>query len=574
MSNEGRQKRHWVAIFFEGGNRTKVHAGASTEKEKTIMPAKTGRYAGSSLGGLAAQKRWNIEIVAGNLARNVANVLLNLLDQVAIHVGTRGAGCGGHRRRRLFFAARFPGARHELRPLRCIFLVGFLETRGDDSNFHCVLHRFVLHSAENNVGVFRGGLLNDRGRFVNFVQRKAWAAANVDENSLRAMNRIIFEQRAGDRAIRGVDGAIRSGRHGGAHHGVTLSAHDRFHVGKVAVDDARHGNDVRNALHRLAQNIVGNTKRVEEARAAFDGFHQAFVRNHDNGVHRADQILQRLFGLHHAALAFKRERFCHDGDGQRAEFARKRSHHGRRHGTGASAESGRNENHVQSFERFNNFVGIFERGFASDLGIRTRAETFRKFRTELQFYGRLRKFQRLQVGVRRDEFHAFHFGANHAVDRVAAAATHADYFDLCRRQLLAEAHADACIFCRHRSPHFRLEDRLRSSPPRKFSKPKTCRSHDLARTARFRVRALELLYKLRRRRTSTSTSRRCRYGPAHYAALLLRTKPIRPPSRIPAARLAPANREFLLAPPHVPANEKPARSFRRGRSSARRHQPK
>jgi len=29
----------------------------------------------------------------------------------------------------------------------------------------------------------------------------------------------------------------------------------------------------------------------------------------------------------------------------------------------------------------------------------------------------------------------------------------------CRRQLFAEAHADACIFCHHRSPHFRLEDR-------------------------------------------------------------------------------------------------------------------
>ncbi len=49
--------------------------------------------------------------------------------------------------------------------------------------------------------------------------------------------------------------------------------HNRFHVGKIAVDDARYGNDVGDALHRLAENVVGDTERVEEAGAALDGFH-------------------------------------------------------------------------------------------------------------------------------------------------------------------------------------------------------------------------------------------------------------------------------------------------------------
>ena len=43
---------------------------------------------------------------------------------------------------------------------------------------------------------------------------------------------------------------------------------------------------------------------------------------------------------------------------------------------------------------------------------------------------RLRRFQRLQVGVRRDKLHALDLGADHAVDGVAAAAAHANHLDL------------------------------------------------------------------------------------------------------------------------------------------------
>ncbi len=49
---------------------------------------------------------------------------------------------------------------------------------------------------------------------------------------------------------------------------------------------------------------------------------------------------------------------------------------------------------------------------------------------ELNFHGRARHAQRLQVGVSGDEFDAFHAGVNHAVDGVASAAAHADDLDL------------------------------------------------------------------------------------------------------------------------------------------------
>src|SRR4029077_20109856 len=103
-------------------------------------------------------------------------------------------------------------------------------------------------------------------------------------------------------AISGVHRSVGAGGYSGAHHGVALAVHDSFHIGKVAVDDAGNGNDVGDALHRLTEDVVGDAEGVEEARAALDGVHQALIGNHDDRVHRADEFLQRLLGLHHTAL--------------------------------------------------------------------------------------------------------------------------------------------------------------------------------------------------------------------------------------------------------------------------------
>ena len=51
----------------------------------------------------------------------------------------------------------------------------------------------------------------------------------------------------------------------GAHHRISHAGHDRLHVGEVAVDDAGNGDDVGDALHRLAQDVVGHAERLEEA---------------------------------------------------------------------------------------------------------------------------------------------------------------------------------------------------------------------------------------------------------------------------------------------------------------------
>src|SRR5579885_447692 len=158
------------------------------------------------------------------------------------------------------------------------------------------------------------GLLDDGGCFVDLVQFEAGTAADVDEDALGALDGIVLEERAGDGAIGGVDGAILAGRDGRAHNRVTLAVHDGLYVGKVAIDDAWDGNDVRDALNGLPQDIVRNAEGVEKARAAFNGFHEPFIGNDDNGVNGANKLIERLFGLQHAALALEPEGLGHYGD--------------------------------------------------------------------------------------------------------------------------------------------------------------------------------------------------------------------------------------------------------------------
>src|SRR5208337_3453446 len=290
----------------------------------------------------------------------------------------------------------------------------------------------------NDIRVFVGGLLNDAGGFMNFLQGERRASANVDQNALRALNGIIFQQGAGDGAIGGVDGAVRAGSDSGAHHGITLAMHDGFHVGKIAIDDAGDGDDIRNALHGLAQNVVGDAERVEEAGTGLDSLHQAFVGNNDDRIHDADEFLQGLLRLEHAALALKRKGLGDHGYAERTDLAGQRSYHGSRTTSRASAKAGGDEDHVRAFEGFNNFFRIFERRLPANLRVRAGAKTLGEFRAELQFDGGLGEFEGLQVGVRRDELHAFHFGADHAVHGIAAAAAHTNHFQLGGLQLVAE----------------------------------------------------------------------------------------------------------------------------------------
>src|SRR5712664_3944642 len=202
-----------------------------------------------------------------------------------------------------------PGLWKERLLLVNVFLIGVFKACRYYGDLDAVLHVVVLHGAKNDIRVFVRRFLNHTRSFVNFVQREARAAGNIDQDALRALNGIVFKERAGNGAVRRVHRAVRSSRHRGAHHSIALAMHDGFHIREVAVNDAGHRNNIRDALHRLTQDVVSDTESIEEAGAALDGVHQTLVGDDDDGVDGADEFLKGLLGLHHAALAFEGERF-------------------------------------------------------------------------------------------------------------------------------------------------------------------------------------------------------------------------------------------------------------------------
>ena len=56
----------------------------------------------------------------------------------------------------------------------------------------------------------------------------------------------------------------------GAHHREAHAGHDRLHVGEVEVDQAGHEDQIRDALNRLPQHVVGRRERVGQRRRAID----------------------------------------------------------------------------------------------------------------------------------------------------------------------------------------------------------------------------------------------------------------------------------------------------------------
>ena len=83
---------------------------------------------------------------------------------------------------------------------------------------------------------------------MDLMQSETGAARDIDQNSLRALNGVVFEEGAGNSPIGGVNGAVRARGDRRSHNCVALSMHYGFDIGKVAIDDARQ-------IYRLANDL-------------------------------------------------------------------------------------------------------------------------------------------------------------------------------------------------------------------------------------------------------------------------------------------------------------------------------
>src|SRR3712207_9381393 len=84
----------------------------------------------------------------------------------------------------------------------------------------------------------------------------------------------------------------------------------------VEVDQAGDGDQVGDALDALAQDVVGQAERVEDARAALDDRQQLLVGDDDQGVDLLGQAIDAVGRLTAALSALERERTGDHADGE------------------------------------------------------------------------------------------------------------------------------------------------------------------------------------------------------------------------------------------------------------------
>ena len=134
-----------------------------------------------------------------------------------------------------------------------------------------------------------GGALNDSGGLVDLGETQRAGAGDVDENAAGAIDGAGLEQGGGNCSLRRLGGAAFALGGGSAHDSKAHTRHDGLHVGKVAVDDAGNGDDVRDALHGLAQDVISDAERFKEAGILGHG-QQLFVGDNDHRIHALDQL--------------------------------------------------------------------------------------------------------------------------------------------------------------------------------------------------------------------------------------------------------------------------------------------
>src|SRR5947209_2907899 len=274
------------------------------------------------------------------------------------------------------------------------------------------------------------GFLNDGGGFIDLGQLERGRAGYVDEDATSAVNGAGFKQRGRNGCVRGVGGAALTASDGSAHNGVPHTGHNRFYVGKVAVDDARDGDDVGDALHGLAEDVVGDAERLKEA-GILRHREQLFIWYDDGGVNGVDQLGQAALRLRHAPAALEGEGLRNDSDGKSTHLAGQGGDDRRSAGAGATTMPCGDKNHVRPFQGFNYLIGIFQRSATAYFRVRPGTQPVRELGAQLDLYRRLRHLQRLQIGIGDNKLYTLNSSRDHPIHGIAAAAAHTNDFYLC-----------------------------------------------------------------------------------------------------------------------------------------------
>src|SRR5690606_2115631 len=308
----------------------------------------------------------------------------------------------------------------------------FFHTRAQTGNNHCN-HQFVFHiwinRSTNLHGSFFGGkVFQQLANLEVFAHTKAGSRGNVDQNAFGTLQVDVVQQRVAHGFFGGLTGAIRTAGTTAANYRHSHLAHYGAHVGKVNVDGARTLDGVGNTAYRTGQHIIGLGKGGIQTRILAQNGQQFLVWNGNQRVNMLGQSGNTLIGNRNPLFAFKRERTGNYGNSQNAHFFGNLRNYRSSTCTGTTAHAGSDKHHVRTLQGFHDALAVFLGSLAANLGVGACTKTLGNLGAQLQNGACRYALERLRISVGTDKLNAFQIAANHVVNGVTAAATHANYF--------------------------------------------------------------------------------------------------------------------------------------------------
>ena len=271
-------------------------------------------------------------------------------------------------------------------------------------------------------------LLHEVSRGLDVLQTHVLRAGDVDEHTARAVDG-GFHERAGDGHAGGVFRLALAGGMSHAHVREARVLHDAGNVGKVEVDEAGVLDEVGDAGNGLTQHVVGDLERVRQRDLLVGGVFQAIVRDDQQGVHLAEQLVDADHGLIHAALALKLEGLGHHADGEDAGLAGDIRDGRRRARAGAAAHTGGDEHHIGVLQALGDVVAALLRAALAHFGVAAGALTMGQLFADLNLLVGAGDGQGLLIRIYCDVLNSLSPGFDHSVDNVIACAAHTNDFD-------------------------------------------------------------------------------------------------------------------------------------------------